>query len=80
VIRPVGKTRYQLRRTPAKNGQIIGIMYEQDFRLTTLQQIKPMPRSTNRTLSGRSANSGKCRSRSPPRARRHHVVGREVES
>jgi hypothetical protein len=43
VIRPVGKTRYQLRRTPAKNGQVIGIMYEQDFRLTTLDQIKPMP-------------------------------------
>jgi hypothetical protein len=43
VIRPVGKTRYQLRRTPAKNGQIIGIMYEQDFRLISLDQIKPIP-------------------------------------
>jgi len=41
VIRPVGKTRYQLRRTPAKNGQIIGIMYEQDFRLASLDQIRP---------------------------------------
>ena len=44
VIRPVGKTRYTLRKTPAKNGQIIGIMYEADFRLTSLEQIKPMPR------------------------------------
>jgi len=44
VIRPVGKTRYQMRRTPAKNGQIIGIMYEQDFRLTSLDQIKPVAR------------------------------------
>jgi hypothetical protein len=44
VIRPVGKTRYQRRRTPAKNGQVIGIMYERDYRLTTLDQIKPVPR------------------------------------
>jgi len=41
VIRPVGKTRYTLRKNPAKNGQIIGIMYETDFRLTSLEQIKP---------------------------------------
>lgn len=41
VIRPMGKTRYQMRRTPPKNGQVIGIMYEQDFRLTSLDQIKP---------------------------------------
>jgi hypothetical protein len=42
VIRPVGKTRYTLRKNPAKNGQIIGIMYEQDYRLTSLDQIKPV--------------------------------------
>jgi PD-(D/E)XK endonuclease len=42
VVRPVGKTLYTLRRTPAKNGQIVGIMYEQDFRLTSLEQIKPI--------------------------------------
>lgn len=41
VIRPVGKTRYTLRKNPAKNGQIIGIMYETDFRLTSLEQIRP---------------------------------------
>lgn len=41
VIRPVGKTRYQLRRTPSRNGQIIGIAYEQDYRLVSLDQIKP---------------------------------------
>ena len=44
AIRPVGKTRYTLRKQPAKNGQIIGIMYEADFRLTSLEQIKPTPR------------------------------------
>jgi PD-(D/E)XK nuclease superfamily protein len=44
VIRPVGKTRYTLRKNPAKNGQIIGIMYESDFRLTSLDQIKPVLR------------------------------------
>lgn len=41
VVRPVGKTRYQLRRTPPKNNQLIGIMYEQDYRLTSLEQIRP---------------------------------------
>lgn len=41
VMRPVGKQRYQLRRTPPKNNQIIGIMYERDFRLTTLEQLRP---------------------------------------
>jgi hypothetical protein len=41
VIRPVGKTRYQLRRTPPKNGQLIGIMFEADFRLMVLDQIRP---------------------------------------
>jgi len=45
VIRPVGKTRYQLRRTPPKNNQLIGIMYEQDYRLVSLEQIKPLPDS-----------------------------------
>jgi PD-(D/E)XK endonuclease len=44
VIRPVGKTRYQLRRTAPKNGQVIGIMYEQGYRLSSLDQIKPVPR------------------------------------
>jgi hypothetical protein len=44
VILPVGKTHYTLRKNPAKNGQIIGIMYEADFRLTGLEQIKPIPR------------------------------------
>jgi PD-(D/E)XK endonuclease len=44
VIRPVGKTRYQLRRNPARNGQVIGIMYEADFRLVSLDQIKPLPK------------------------------------
>ena len=33
VVRPVGKTRYQLRRTPAKNGQTFGVLYEVEFRL-----------------------------------------------
>jgi hypothetical protein len=42
VIRPVGKTRYQLRRTPARNGQSVGIMGEADFQLTSLEQIKPI--------------------------------------
>jgi hypothetical protein len=42
VIRPVGKTRYQLRRTPPRNNQIIGIMYEADFRLVSLNQIRPI--------------------------------------
>jgi hypothetical protein len=42
VVRPVGKYGYQLRRTPPKNGQVIGIMYEQDFRLTSLDQIRPI--------------------------------------
>lgn len=41
VLRPVGKTRYQLRATAPKNGQVIGIMYEQDFRLVSLDQIQP---------------------------------------
>lgn len=41
VMRPVGKQRYQLRRTPPKNNQIIGIMYERDFRLTGLEQLRP---------------------------------------
>jgi hypothetical protein len=41
VVRPVGKTRYQLRRTPAKNGQSVGILYEADFRLVSLEQIRP---------------------------------------
>ena len=45
VIRPVGKTRYQLRRTPPRNNQIIGIMYEADFRLVSLEQIKPLARA-----------------------------------
>jgi len=44
AIRPVGKSRYTLRKSPAKNGQIVGIMYEADFRLTSLEQVKPMPR------------------------------------
>jgi hypothetical protein len=44
VIRPVGKTRYTLRKQPAKNGQIIGVMHESDFRLTGLEQIQPLPR------------------------------------
>ena len=47
VIRPVGKTRYQLRRTPPKNGQIIGIMYQSDYRLVHLDQVA----SKNRYLS-----------------------------
>jgi PD-(D/E)XK endonuclease len=42
AVRPVGKTRYQLRRTPPKNGQLIGIMFEADYRLTTLDQIRPL--------------------------------------
>ncbi|MBY3151225.1 hypothetical protein HFO56_02345 [Rhizobium laguerreae] len=42
VVRPVGKFAYQLRRTPPKNGQVIGIMYEHDFRLTSLDQIRPV--------------------------------------
>jgi hypothetical protein len=41
VVRPVGKTRYTLRKTTAKNGQVVGIMYEADFRLVSLEQIKP---------------------------------------
>jgi hypothetical protein len=44
VVRPVGKTRYQLRRTPPKNGQTIGIMFEQDYRLVSLDQINPVSR------------------------------------
>ncbi len=28
AVRPVGKTRYKLRSTPPKNGQLIGIMFE----------------------------------------------------
>jgi hypothetical protein len=46
VVRPVGKTLYTLRRSPAKNGQIIGIMYEADFRLVSLDQIKPLASAT----------------------------------
>jgi hypothetical protein len=42
AVRPVGKTRCQLRRTPPKNGQLIGIMFEADYRLTTLDQIRPL--------------------------------------
>jgi hypothetical protein len=45
VIRPVGKTRYQLRRTPPRNNQIIGIMYEADFRFVSLEQIKPLAKA-----------------------------------
>jgi hypothetical protein len=41
VVRPVCKTRYTLRMSPAKNGQVIGVMYEPDFRLTSLEQIRP---------------------------------------
>ena len=44
VVRPVGKKAYTLRRAPAKNGQVVGIMYEQDFRLVSLDQIKPIQR------------------------------------
>ena len=40
AIRPVGKSRYTLRKNPAS--QIIGIMYEADYRLTSLDQIKPI--------------------------------------
>jgi len=42
-VRPVGKSRYALRTSPAKNGQVIAIMYEADYRLTSLDQIKPIP-------------------------------------
>jgi hypothetical protein len=42
VVRPVGKTLYTLRRMPPKNGQLIGIMFEADYRLTTLDQIRPL--------------------------------------
>lgn len=42
VVRPVGKHRYYLRRKLPKNGQVIGILYEQDFRLTSLEQIRPL--------------------------------------
>ena len=41
VIRPVGKTRYTLRTSPAKNGQTVGIMYALDFELNDLEQIRP---------------------------------------
>ena len=44
VVRPVGKTRYTFRRNPAKNGQVVGVMFEVDFRFTSLDQIRPIAR------------------------------------
>ena len=46
VIRPVGKTRYQLRRAAPRNNQVIGIMYEADFRFVSLDQIKPVSKAS----------------------------------
>jgi hypothetical protein len=48
VVRPVGKTRYQLRRAAPRNNQVIGIMYEADFRLVSLDQIKPDRRAVRK--------------------------------
>jgi hypothetical protein len=41
VVRPVGKTLYTFRRTAPKNNQLIGVWFEQDFRLTDLNQLQP---------------------------------------
>jgi hypothetical protein len=41
AVRPVGKTLYTFRREPPKNNQIIGVCFEQDYRLTDLDQLLP---------------------------------------
>ena len=46
AVRPTGKTRYQLRRAAPRNNQVIGIMYEADFRLVSLEQIKPLAKAS----------------------------------
>ena len=41
AVLPIGKTLYTFRRQPSKNGQIIGVWFEADYRLTHLKQLLP---------------------------------------
>ena len=41
AVRPQAKTLYTFRQSPPKNNQLIGIWFEQDFRLRHLDQLLP---------------------------------------
>lgn len=47
VVRPAGKTLYTFRRTPPKNNQLIGVWFEQDFRLRHLDQLLPTKKAAS---------------------------------
>lgn len=47
AMRPQGKTLYTFRTSPPKNNQLIGIWFEQDYRLRHLDQLLPTKKAAS---------------------------------